>query len=507
MTSGLRKLAGGRLREWLARSTRNTLSGVVTGATVTALIQSSSATTVAAIGFVGARLLTFSQSLGIIFGANIGTTITGWMVALIGFKLKLTAAALPLLFIAALCYLFNANRFLRGFGKALAGFCLIFIGISYLKDGLSQFEGSFDLVQWRAASFGGRFLLMLVGILLTLITQSSSATVATAITALNASLIDLPQAAAIIIGADIGTTGTAALATIGGSTASRRTGFAHVIYNLMTGVTAFLVLPAYFWVWNQFAPVSVADSPEVVAVSFHSVFNILGVILILPFTRQFAALIQSIFPERTAKLGASFDRGLLQDAPAALAGLEYGVREVAAETLRHAATTMATGRDAAEHSLDEVQNSISAGREFAIRLGSGAGGAGIDASRIFACIHTLDHVQRLADRVRDEERSETTRKHPELARQANEIAKILARLAIDISQGGELSSLGEIREAASDLEQDKAHFRNHTIARTAKEELTGDQLSAALDARRWLRRISYHAWRIAYHTQPHHDRK
>ncbi len=334
MTSGLRKLAGDRLRHWLARSTKSPISGVVTGATVTALIQSSSATTVAAIGFVGAGLISFTASLGIIFGANIGTTITGWMIAILGFRLKLAEAALPLLFVAAICYLFKQYQPLRGFGKALAGFCLIFIGISYLQIGLEGYRDVIDLSRWNISSFGGRIFLVLIGGVLTLITQSSSATVATALTALSTGILDLPQCAAVIIGADIGTTGTAALATIGGTTAARRTGLAHVIYNLMTGIVAFFILPLYLALIDRLWPDAGTNSPEVVAVGFHSLFNSLGVVLVLPFTIPFGRLIERLFPERAAPLARLFDKKLLEDPHAALAGWESGCRQLAGVTLQ-----------------------------------------------------------------------------------------------------------------------------------------------------------------------------
>lgn len=510
MTSGLRKLAGDQLRQWLARSTRNTLSGVATGATMTALIQSSSATTVAAIGFVGAQLITFSQSLGIIFGANIGTTITGWMVALLGFKLKLSAAALPLLFAASICYLFKQSNFLRGFGKALAGFCLIFIGISYLQEGLSQFQGVIDLGNWPATNFGGRLLLLGIGVLLTLLTQSSSATVATAITALNASLIDLPQAAAIIIGADIGTTGTAALATIGGSTAARRTGFAHVIYNLMTGIAAFVALPGYLWIWDQLSPGAVSNSAELVAVSFHSAFNVLGVILVLPFAKHFGRLIETIIPERKRILTEPFDAKLLEDAPSAAAGLEFGVRRISGEMLRVAAHALRNDpepdtKERPIYSGSEIDRSVEVARNFAVQLGTKTTGGTFDSSRVFECIHALDHVNRLCDRTRDLHRAEAAHSHTPLATEAREIAILLQTLADQIQNEAPPPELAKLQQAAADLEDRKSQSRRQTIADAAGGKLNADQLDDILDSQRWLRRMVYHAWRIGYYTWPNVD--
>ncbi len=228
MTDGLKALAGGSVRKVLTRFTRSPTSGAITGAVTTAVVQSSSITVITAVGFVGAKLLTFPEALGVIFGANVGTTITGWLVALIGFKLSLDEAMLPLVFVGALIHLFGRNR-LGKIGFALAGFGLVFIGISMLQGGMAGAQHLVSPESFPSDSISGRLLLVLIGVAITLVTQSSSAGVATAITAVSVGAISFPQAAAMVIGMDVGTTVTAALATIGGDTAVRRTGLAHVL--------------------------------------------------------------------------------------------------------------------------------------------------------------------------------------------------------------------------------------------------------------------------------------
>ena len=240
MTEGLKDLAGPSLRRILARFTTNTASSAAAGAVTTAVIQSSSATTVTAIGFVGAGLMTFPQALGVIFGANIGTTMTGWLVALIGFKLDLGVAVLPIVLIGALLKMFGRGR-VRPLGWALAGFSLLFIGIDAMQQGMEAFEGRVTPDNFPRDSLIGRLQLVLIGVAITLVTQSSSAGVATAMVALSAGAVSFPQAAAMVIGMDVGTTFTAYLATIGGSTAMRQTGYAHVIYKGTSKNTRHLV--------------------------------------------------------------------------------------------------------------------------------------------------------------------------------------------------------------------------------------------------------------------------
>lgn len=212
MTGGLKAMADDRLRSTLAATTKGPVSGVCTGAVATAILQSSSATTVAAVGFVHAGLLTFSQALGIIFGANIGTTMTGWLVALVGFKLKLGEVMLPVIFVGMLFRLAGRGR-IESVGTALAGFGLIFVGIGVLQDGMAAFHGVVTPDVFPPDTIIGRLLLVTIGVAITVVTQSSSAGVAAALTAVHAGTITLPQAAAMVIGMDFGTTITAAMAT------------------------------------------------------------------------------------------------------------------------------------------------------------------------------------------------------------------------------------------------------------------------------------------------------
>ena len=198
MTGALRSLADEKMRNLLAHAVSSPSKGAVTGALSTAVLQSSSATTVAAVGFVGAGLLTFSESLGVIFGANIGTTITGWLVALVGFKLNLGQALLPLILIGVLLRMTGRPR-LEQAGMTVAGFGLIFVGIDLLQGGLTGLEGRVTPDQFPPDTVLGRLLLVVIGAIVTFITQSSSAGVATALAAVHAGTISLNQAAAMVM--------------------------------------------------------------------------------------------------------------------------------------------------------------------------------------------------------------------------------------------------------------------------------------------------------------------
>ena len=241
MTGALREIASRQMRAILARFTTSPLTGALSGAATTAVIQSSSATMVTVIGFVGAGLLSFPQAIGVIYGANIGTTITGWIVALLGLKLSLGTIALPGLLVGALTATMARGRLAR-LGALLAGFSLIFIGLDMMKDATAGFESWLSPEILPPDSWAGRALLLLIGAGVTVVIQSSSAGVATTLVLLSSGAITLGQGAALVIGMDVGTTFTAILATVGGSRDMRRTAIAHTAYNIVTGAVAFAML-------------------------------------------------------------------------------------------------------------------------------------------------------------------------------------------------------------------------------------------------------------------------
>ena len=365
MTDGLKALAGARLSQWLADTTSSPWSGAATGAVSTAILQSSSATTVAAVGFVGAGLLTFSQSLGIIFGANLGTTITGWMVALLGFKLKLGSLLLPVIFAGVMMRFFASARLAQA-GLALAGFGLVFLGIDLLQQAAAGHADIVNLEPLAADTWLMRFKLLALGILITLITQSSSAGVATALVAINAGAINFPQGAALVIGMDVGTTVTAAIATVGASSSARRTGLSHVTYNLMTALGALLLISPFTWCWPLLTQSPILSNPEIALVAFHTTFNLIGVFLILPFTPRFAQLMETLVPETLPRYHRVLDKALLAEPGAALLATRQIIMVTDGEPTAHLEGGISyfdypPSRRTVSETLKEVRNCTRAG--------------------------------------------------------------------------------------------------------------------------------------------------
>ncbi len=281
MTDGLKLAAGPALQRILTHATRTRWHALGSGVMLTALVQSSTAVGVAAIGFVNAGLLTLAPAIWVVFGANVGTTMTSWIVALIGLKFKVEALALPLIGVGALLRLTGQNRRSGAIGTALAGFGLLFLGIGLLQQSFGGLSDRFALPQ------GDGVLVLLsqlgIGLMMTVVMQSSSAAMTITLTAAQSGLIDAQGAAAVVIGANIGSAVTTALAGIGATSNARRTALAHVVFNLVTGAVALMLLP---WLVSLIVlareTLELPPDPATTLALFHTTFNLLGVMLMWP---------------------------------------------------------------------------------------------------------------------------------------------------------------------------------------------------------------------------------
>ncbi len=296
MTDGLRLAAGASLRKALSQWSRTPLRGIFSGFLMTAIVQSSSAVTIASLGFVNAGLINMRQALGIIYGANVGTTMTGWLVALIGFKLNIQAFALPMIGIGMAMGLIRKQGRSAHFGIALVGFGLFFLGIDVLKSAFDGLVQGFDISKYTLDGASGVLAFFGVGFVMTLMTQSSSASIALIIAAVSSGVVGIYAGGAMVVGANVGTTSTAVLASIGATANAKRVAAAQVIFNLGTGVVALCILPFLFdaitWFCDQ---IGVEADLAISLAVFHTVFNILGVILIYPHNERLASWLDTRF--------------------------------------------------------------------------------------------------------------------------------------------------------------------------------------------------------------------
>jgi phosphate:Na+ symporter len=321
ITDGLKLAAGTGLRTILGRWTRSPAHGVFSGFMITTIVQSSSAITVATIGFVNAGLMTLSQSLGVIFGANVGTTVTGWLVAFIGFEVNISAFSLPMIGLGMLLRLSGGQSRRAAIGTALVGFGLFFIGIQILKDAFEGIVAGLEVDRLTLDGVGGLLLYLGMGFLMTVLTQSSSAAIAITLTAASSGLLGIYAAGAMVIGANVGTTSTAVLSVIGATANAKRVAAAHVLFNGITGLIALLLLPVLFLIINAITSLlDVEPIPTVTLALFHTVFNVLGVIIMLPFAARLASFLSRQFSSKEEILGQPqhLDKTLLSTADLAL---------------------------------------------------------------------------------------------------------------------------------------------------------------------------------------------
>jgi phosphate:Na+ symporter len=296
MTDGLTTAAGDTLRVILSAATRSRGRAIFSGILITALVQSSTAVVFTTIGFVNASLLALPQAVGVIFGSNLGTTLTSWIVALIGFNLDLQVIALPAIGIGMAISVALGKGQYGALGRAMAGFGLFFMGIDVLKDAFDGIGDVIDLHRWAGEGVLNLLLFVLLGIMLTVIIHSSSAALTVILTATAGGLIPLTAAAAMVIGANVGTTSTALFAVFDATAAARRAAMSHVIFNLVVALVSFTLLLPLLGVVHVMA--QVIGSQDQLAMSlaiFHTLVNILGILVMWPLTPRLVAYLETRF--------------------------------------------------------------------------------------------------------------------------------------------------------------------------------------------------------------------
>jgi phosphate:Na+ symporter len=492
LTEGLKLAAGDDLKRLLVRFTGGTARSVLTGAAVTALVQSSSATTLTTIGFVSAGLLSFRQAVGVIFGANLGTTSTAWLVAVVGLKMSVLPAALPMVGAGALLRLLGRGRLAHA-GLALAGFGLIFVGIDTLQAGMAGLSDRIGPASLPGATVTGRVLLVLVGAAMTVIMQSSSAAVATTLTALSTGAIDVTQAGALVIGQNVGTTVTAGLAAIGASVPARRTALAHVLFNVCTGVVAFGVLPLLSAVDDVLARLY-GDGHEVIYLSvFQTSFNLLGLALLLPVFDRFVGAVTRLVPDRGPQLTRYLDRSVTRLAAVALETAHRTLRDITAEVVT---LVEPAERPASVRQREQVREALAETRRFLIAVHPEPESADVHQRHV-AAIHALDHLEELAELSASAART-VCAADDGLAAPVQHLRAIVTQV-----RGMLLGSAPDAADrAAAELSALRAlivRLRVRMIDDAATAQLDPDVVLTRLDALRWIDAAAHHLQRTLFH--------
>lgn len=302
LEEGFKVFTNGPLQNILKKATNKLYKSITTGAFITALIQSSSLVSVITISFISAGLISLSGGIGLIFGSNIGTTATAWLVAAFGLKIKISALAMPML-VFGIIFSFQKKASLKGFGNVLAGLGFFFLGIHYMKEGFDVFKQYIDLSQYAVSGFLGVIIYTGIGIVITTILQSSSATLALILTALSAGQIEYENALALAIGANVGTTITAILGSLSSNVSGKRLAGAHLVFNVVTGIVALaFIFPLARLVDNLSELLRFSSTDYTLKLAmFHTIFNVLGVIIMIPFIKPLERLLLIFFKEKVEK--------------------------------------------------------------------------------------------------------------------------------------------------------------------------------------------------------------
>lgn len=300
LEEGFKAFTGGLLEKLLAKTTDKTWKSLSFGIVSTTIMQSSSLVSVITISFISAGLITLVAGIGIIFGANIGTTTGAWLVAAFGLKVKISAYAMPML-VFGIVLSFQSSKYLKGIGSVLAGLGFLFLGIHYMKEGFEAFKDSFDLAAHAVPGYPGLFLFAAIGAAATVVMQSSHATLVLILTALAANQITYENALALAIGANIGTTITAIIGALSANVEGKRLAGAHLIFNVATGVIAIAFIHQFVVAvdWVSVKTGIAQDNYTMKLAVFHTLFNITGVIVMVPLMNKLADFLVKFLPEKS----------------------------------------------------------------------------------------------------------------------------------------------------------------------------------------------------------------
>ncbi|MFC2151292.1 Na/Pi cotransporter family protein [Bacteroidota bacterium] len=306
MSEALQKVAGDKMRNILAKMTSNPVKGVFTGLMITAIIQSSSATTVMMVSFVNAGLLSLTESIGVIMGANIGTTVTAWLISLLGFKVDISVISLPLIGLG-FPLLFSKTSKRKSWGEFIVGFAMIFLGLAFLKGSVPDIKHYPDILSFLSnyTSHGifSHLLFLIIGSVLTMIIQSSSATMALTLVMCNNGWISFDIAAAMVLGENIGTAVTANIAAAVANVSAKRAARAHLIFNIMGVIWVSLIFTSFLsainWFIVKIGGASPYDTPHAIPIAlsiFHTTFNIANVLVFIWFTKFIQLVVTKMVP-------------------------------------------------------------------------------------------------------------------------------------------------------------------------------------------------------------------
>jgi len=331
LEESIRNLSGRAFKGFIRKYTENTVKAVLTGTFATAILQSSSAVTLMVLAFTGAGIMSLQNGIGVVLGSNLGTTLTSWIVATLGFKISIEALALPFIGIGGLGLIF-LGKSPKGsnISKLSVGFGFLFMGLDYMKRSIEAMASEELLTQIPDY---GPLMYVLVGFVLTAALQSSSASMAVVLSALYSGLLNYTDATAMVIGTNLGTTITVMIGAVGGSTVKKRVGMGHFLFNAITAIIALILLPLLTRL--VFDVMGLSSDPVMGLAMFHTIFNLMGVVLFMPFLPLFAKLLEKAVPEKRIETSLFISKTTPDVPEAAIESLRQEVNGLIQRAMEH----------------------------------------------------------------------------------------------------------------------------------------------------------------------------
>jgi len=508
MSDGLKMAAGSALNHFLHHWTNTRLRGLGVGIFLTGLIQSSGAVTVATIGFTNAGLLSLKRAIWIIFGSNIGTTTTGWLVTLIGFNFKISAFALPMIGLGMILKLSKGETRIGALGQALVGFGVLFLGIDVLKETFSALGAGVSLE--NGGENGWQTILMYTGFgfLITVLMQSSSVTLAITLTALAGGLMTLIPAAAIVIGSNLGSTTTAVFSSFGTNSVAKRVVASHVIFNIITAVVSLILLyPLLSFILFSQDILSFDQSATMTLALFHTLFNLLGVLLMIPIADPLVKWLANRFKTKEEDQGKPhyLDKYALELPSLALHALS---RET--ERLGHFSLAMAKDSLNFEVSSQGMNNKDLVVKNLAIAIGDYTTelykqNLTEDVSEklpiLLRVTQYYDAIAELATMINSAKKRVLTSLNPVIQNQINEFYKHSVHLLRDAEIGKEKSLSKQIKAQLDSLEIEYQSLKSLLLRRGAEGVLSIAKMDKTMASISQIRRINQQAAKALIHFE------
>ena len=498
LTDSLKEIAGQTLKELLTRFTATPFKAMLSGLGMTLLVHSSTATIVAAIGFVGAGVLSFTQAMSVVIGANIGTTSTGWIVAFLGMKFSISMLALPMIALGALLKLIAKGQ-MALLGLVIAGFGLIFFGIDVLQKAMAGFAAHSDLSFFGYDSLWSQLLLVLIGIIMAMLLQSSSASITATMAALVSGAIDLPQALYMVIGQNIGAVGITVISVIGASINAKRTVAVNVIFNLVSAIAAFFLLaPFFLWLIKHSAFFSSIDQVIMLAL-FHTTFSVLGACMFMPSLKFLEQKIIQWLPSNNPAILDSLDDASLQVPAIAVQAAEKAVYFSIFEIFKILQMVFQTGTLPRQQQLNTLNEIIQHIEQYLEKIAIPEHPA--LKQKFLSLLRVMVYVRVLHNDLERLDNAILLRTQPAIFQLALDYCNILESYFSHIEQLADRSVIENLRADLNQLKKwtssHRAETRKKVMEYTEVNQLSASKGVELLAAQRWMDRLIAHSYRFS----------